>query len=68
MPKNRKQQFTDDPLWNRRQVAEYLSVSHTTVRRLTYSGALSTVRVAGVVRVRRSVVEAYVERNEAGVA
>lgn len=64
MPKEDEQQFKDDPLWTREQMADYCHVSTTTVRRLQAEGTLPVVRIRGAVRVRRSVVEAYLESLE----
>lgn len=65
---SKKDKFKDDPLWSREQTAAYLGVHKATVKRLGYAGILPTVRVAGVVRVRRSAVEAYLASQSGGAA
>lgn len=65
-----KEKFKNDPLWSRQVAADYLGLSLASVKRMDYDGTLPTIRVRGVVRVRRSAVEAYLASGQqtAGVA
>lgn len=58
----------DDPLWSDERVAEHLSVSRVTARRLRYRGELPTVKVGAAARTPRSAVLAYQARQTSGGA
>ncbi len=48
--------------------ADLLGVSRTTFRRLRYGGAIPTVRVGSLARVRRSDLAAYIAAQTGGAA
>lgn len=50
------------------EAADVLGVSRTTVRRLRYTGALPTVRVGAVARIKESDLAAYIAAQTGGAA
>ncbi len=59
--RRRAPQFVS-PLLNVAEVADYLSMSEKSVRRLIAAGTLPEIRMGSVIRLRKSDLDAYIDR------
>jgi len=65
MPKRKAAvQSPESPLFSMKQAAEYLGVSLRVLRKLVDENAFKVIPLAGVIRIRRATLDAWLESQE----